>query len=169
MNRKSVAVLLPAALALASCSRTEPSGDRRPVARALVLDKALLDGSLVSVSHSEWDAGRTADVFDADPATMARTANANPAILEIRLREPRPVKGISLTTGGMEAGLKVVVRLAGGAPPRTFAREFRKMPPDPTFGLDFDTGSAPIESIRVELKDLSGGDGHIHIRSLQLL
>jgi hypothetical protein len=169
MNRKGVALFLPAALALASCSRTEPSGEQRPAAGALVLDKALVDGSLVSVSHSEWDAGRTADLFDGNPATMARTANANPAILEIRLREPRPLKGISLTTGGMEAGLTVVVRPAGGAAPRTFAREFRKMPRDPTFGLDFDTGSARIESIRVELKDLSGGDGHIHIRSLQLL
>lgn len=168
MNRKRVALALPAALALASCARTEPSGEQRPAAAALVADKALVDGSLVSVSHSEWDAGRTADLFDGNPATMARTENANPAILEIRLPQPRPLKGISLTTGGMEAALKVVVRPAGGAAPTSYAREFRGMPPDPTFGLDFDTGSARIEFVRVELKDLSGGDGHIHIRSLQL-
>lgn len=169
MNRKGVALLLPAAFALASCSRTEPSGAQRPAAAALVLDKALVDGWLVSVSHSAWDAGRTADLFDEDPATMARTERADPAILEIRLHEPRPVKGVSLTTGGMEAGLKVVVSPAGGVAPRTYAREFRKMGPDPTFGLDFDTGSVPVEAIRVELKDLRGGDGHIHIRSVQIL
>jgi hypothetical protein len=43
------------------------------------------------------------------------------------------------------------------------------MPADPTFGLDFDTGSTPIESLRIEIKDLNGGDGHIHIRTLKLL
>ena len=168
MNRKCVAFVLPAALVLASCSRTGASGEQRPVAAKLVADKALLDGSLVWVSHSEWDSGRTADLFDGDLATVARTANADPAILEIRLPQPRPLGGISLTTGGMDAGLKVVVRPAGGAAPRTYAGTFRDMPPDPTFGLDFDTGPARVESVRVELKNLRGGDGHIHIRSLQL-
>ena len=43
------------------------------------------------------------------------------------------------------------------------------MKPDPTLELAFDTGSTPIESIRVEIKDVHGGDGHIHIRTVKIL
>jgi hypothetical protein len=68
----------------------------------------------------------------------------------------------------MDVGLTVVVKPQGEAA-KTYTKEFRGMPPDPTVSLDFDTGKTPIESVRVEIKNLNGGDGHIHIRTLQLL
>jgi hypothetical protein len=147
----------------ASSSAGVPGGTE-----GLVSDQALVDGTLVDVSHSKWDGGRSADLFDADPGTLARTEHANPAIIALRLPEPRPLKGVSLTTGGMDAGLTVIVQPKGGAP-KTYTKEFRHQPADPTFGLDFDTGSTPIESVRIEIKDLNGGDGHIHIRTVKLL
>lgn len=147
----------------ASSSTGVPGGTE-----GLVSDQALVDGTLADVSHSKWDGGRSADLFDGDPATLARTEHANPAIIALRLPEPRPLKGVSVTTGGMDAELTVIVQPKGGAP-KTYKKEFRHQPPDPTFGLDFDTGSTPIESVRIEIKDLNGGDGHIHIRTLKLL
>lgn len=132
--------LAPLALALvfgAACRKAEPAAGTSPAApdasaataapasdAGLVTDKALLDGSLVEVSHSKWDGGRTADLFDTDPATLARTENANPAIVEIRLPNPRPLKGVSVTTGGMDAELTVSVRLQGGGAPKTSRRSF---------------------------------------------
>jgi hypothetical protein len=179
MKRILVVLALCAAMTAAACGKKEQpgaaratgSGSTAPVpggTEGLVSDQALLDGSLTDVSHSKWDGGRTADLFDNDPGWIARTEKANPAIISLRLPEPRPLKGISLTTGGMEALLTVIVQPQGGAP-KTYTKEFRHMAADPTFGLDFDTGSTPIESLRVEIKDLNGGDGHIHIRTLRLL
>jgi hypothetical protein len=134
----------------------------------LVTDRVTVDGQSLEVHHSKWDMGQSSDMFDADPKTLARTENANPAIVELAFSSPRPLKGISLTTATMDVGLTVTVQPRGGAA-RTYTKEFRGLGPDPTFGLDFDTGSAPIESVRVEIRNLGGGDGHIHIRTLKLL
>src|SRR4051812_35034557 len=136
-------------------------------ANGLVTDKALMDGHLVEVAHSKWDGGQTSDLFDTNKDSLARTEKANPAVVEIRLPEPRPLKGVAVTTGGMDVALTVVVQPATGAA-KTYTKEFRQMPPDPTFGLDFDTGAAPVQSVRIEIKDLNGGDGHIHIRTIKL-
>ena len=163
MKRALFALLAAAGLAC-GCGRPEAPA----VSGGLVTDKALVEGHLVEIAHSPFDGGRSADLFDTDPATMARTENANPAVLEFRLPRPRPLKGISVTVGGRDYAVAATVRPEGGAP-RTYRREFRQMSPDPTLDLEFDTGEAPIASVRVEILDLLGGDGHIHIRTVRLL
>ncbi len=122
----------------------------------------------MQVAHSPWDGGRTADLFDTDANTLARTENANPAVLEFRLPEPRPLKGISITMGGRDFAVTATLQPEGGGPPKTYTREFRQMPADPTLDLDFDTGEVKIASLRVEIRDVNGGDGHIHIRTVRL-
>ena len=155
------------ALAGAACARREASAPA-PVAGGLVTDKALVEGHLTEIAHSKWDGGQTSDLFDADPKTLARTEDANPAILEFRLPEPRPLKGISITLGGTDYAVTATLQPQGGGPAKTYSREFRQMKPDPTLDLDFDTGAEPIAALRVEIQDLQGGDGHIHIRTVKL-
>ena len=155
------------AFAGAVCARKEAPATA-PAASGLVTDKALVDGHLTEIAHSKWDGGRTADLFDTDPKTLARTENANPAILEFHLPEPRPLKGISITLGGTDYAVTATLQPQGGGPAKTFSREFRQMQPDPTLELDFDTGAEPIAALRVEIRDLQGGDGHIHIRTVKL-
>jgi hypothetical protein len=155
------------ALAGVACARKKAPAPA-PAASDLVTDKALVDGHLVEIAHSKWDSGQTSDLFDTDPRTLARTENANPAILEFRLTEPRPLKGISITLGGTDFAVTATVQPQAGAA-KTYTREFRQMKPDPTLDLDFDTGGAPIAALRVEIQDLRGGDGHIHIRTVKLL
>jgi hypothetical protein len=184
MKRISAAWILAALVLTPACRKGEKvaaapaaGSEAAPAAAApteapapkggMVTDKALVDGHLVEVIHSKWDGGQTSDMFDTNKDSLARTENANPAIVEIKLPEPRPLKGVSVTTGGMDAGLTVVVQPVSGAA-KTYSKEFRQQPPDPTFGLDFDTGAAPIQDVRIEIKDLNGGDGHIHIRTLKL-
>jgi hypothetical protein len=149
-----------------SCGKKEASA---PAAGpgGLVTDHVTMEGQPLEVRHSKWDMGQSSDMFDADPKTLARTENANPAVVDIAFPSPRSLKGISLTTATMDIGLTVTVKPRSGAA-KTYAKEFRGLGPDPTFGLDFDTGSTPIESIHVEIKNLNGGDGHIHIRTLKL-
>lgn len=179
MKRVPAIVLALALASVAACRRAEapaapsasaapPASAPTPAGAALVTDKALVEGHLTEVSHSKWDGGQTSDLFDDDTKTMARTENANPAILEFRLPTPRPVKGISITTGGTDYAVTATVHPQGGAP-KTYTKEFLQMKPDPTLELSFDTGTTPIESIRIEIKDVHGGDGHIHIRTVKLL
>jgi hypothetical protein len=134
----------------------------------LVTDKALVEGRLVLVSHSRWDGGQTADLFDANPGSLARTEKANPAILELRLPEARPLSGVSIQMGGADFRLTATLTPAGGGAPKTYTKEFRNTGADPDLALDFDTGTQPIESLRIELLDLDSDDGHIHIRTVRL-
>ncbi len=178
MRRILVALVLGMTVVGAGCkTKEEPGaaaagGPGAPAPAAdtsgLVMDKILVDGHLTEVAHSKFDGGQTVDLFDADPLTLARTENANPAILEIKLLEPRPLKGISLTTATMDVGLTATLRPQGGGAAKTYTKEFRQLPTDPTFNMDFDMGSTPIASLRVEVKNLNGGDGHIHLRTVKL-
>jgi hypothetical protein len=136
---------------------------------ALVSEKALVDGHLTQVSHSTWDGGQTSDMFDTNTVTMARTANANPAIIELKLPEARPLRGLELVMGGAEFRLTAVLTPAGGGAPKTFSKDFRNTGADPKLDLEFDTGKQPIESVKIEILDLDSNDGHIHIRTLKLL
>ena len=149
----------------APASGSSPAAKEKP---GLVTDKALVDGRMTEIVHSKWDGGQSADLFDGKRETLARTEDANPAIVELHAPAPRPLKGVSITTGSMDLGVTVVVKPQGEAA-KTYTKEFRSMPPDPTVNIDFDTGKTPIESVRVEIKNLNGGDGHIHIRTIQLL
>ena len=136
---------------------------------ALVTEKALVDGHLTQVAHSKWDGGQTSDMFDTNTVTMARTENANPAILALKLPEARPLRGLELVMGGAEFRVTAVLTPAGGGAPKTFSKDFRNTGADPKLDLEFDTGKQPIESLKIEILDLDSNDGHIHIRTLRLL
>ena len=169
-----------AALVLTGCRKSEPPAAKpveappaaaappaAPTAPAIVTETVAFDGQDVTFTHSAFDQGRIQDLFDADPDTLARTTNANPAILELAFSKPRPVKSVELTTGSMDMDLKAVVHLEGGGE-KTFTKELRKLKPDPTVRLDFDGLTGRVEKLRIEVASPSVGDGHIHLRTLRL-
>ena len=163
--RKEAAAAAPAPAAPAMAEASKPT----EAPGALLTEKALVDGHLTQVSHSKWDGGQTSDMFDTNTVTMARTENANPAIVELRLPEARPLHGLSVVMGGAEFRVTAVLTPAGGGAPKTFSKDFRNTGADPKLDLEFDTGNQPIESVRIEILDLDSNDGHIHIRTLKLL
>jgi hypothetical protein len=178
-TRGLTALVLTLAIASPACARKEDAagvgapdsldvGKTGARSESLVDDKALVDGHLVLVSHSKWDGGQTSDLFDTNPVTMARTEAANPAILEFRVPEARPLGGISIQMGGAEFRVTATLKPAAGGTPRTYTKEFRNSGPDPELQIDFDTGAERIESLRVEILDLDSDDGHIHIRTVRL-
>ena len=160
MFRRSLTALA-LSLVLASCAR-------RPETPALEQDQAHVDGRLLPIAHSRWDIGQTSDMFDDDPATMARTAAANPAIIELRFPEPRPLSGIWLKMGGEDFRVTAKVKRVGSADAKTYTRDFPGSGLDPELELDFEGGGAPVESVRIELLALRSVDEHIHVRTLRL-
>ena len=169
-----------AALVLAGCrkgERTAPTAEA-PLARAtappaapttppLVTETVAVEGQNVTFRHSAFDQGRIQDLFDSDPDTLARTTNANPAILELTFSEPRPLKAVELTTGSMDMDLTCVVQVAGDGA-KTFTKELRNLKPDATVRVDFPGLTGRAEKLSIEIKSPTVPDGHIHLRTLRL-
>jgi len=156
----------PAAAPAAAAAGARPT----PAATAdsdLVVDRLVLDKQSVEVAHSKFDGGRSEDLFDTDTNTLARTDNANPATVELRYSTPRLVRSVTTTTGSMDVGLVVTVTPEQGEP-KTVSKEWRHLPNDPTVTLDIDPKGILAKKVRVEIKNLNGGDGHIHIRTLKV-
>lgn len=133
----------------------------------LIEDKALADGRLLTVRHNKFDLGQTSDLFDGKPETFARTEKANPAILDIRFPEPRPLKAVWLKLGGEDFRVTATVKPAGGGASRTYTRELPHSGFDPEIELDFGGDGAPVESVRIEVLALRSDDGHIHFRTVR--
>ncbi len=178
-NRTVLGVVILAAagtLGFSACKAKEPAAGVEspasleapaPTPPALVTDTLAVDGQDVTITHSAFAIGRVHDMFDSDPMSLARTVNANPAVIELVFAKPRALRGIDVSTASMDVGLKVVATLAEGGE-KTFAEEFRHIPTDPTVTLDFEGLTGRVAKMRIEVWNLGHGDGHIHIRSLKL-
>ena len=132
----------------------------------MVLDRMVLGDQTIEVNHSKFDMGHPEQLFDGDANTFARTQKANPAILEFTFPKARPVKGLEVTVGSMELGLVARVTTAAGDE-KVFSKQYSGagVPPNPKVQLDFGS-SVPTSKIHLEVKNLEGGDGHIHIREI---
>jgi len=137
-------------------------------ASGLVRDSMEVEGQTVAIDHSPFDLGRVQDLFDRDKDSFARTAHANPAVVTLNFSKPRSIKGVEVTTATMNIALKCVATLEGDGE-KTFSREYRNLPADPTVSLEFPGLSRPVTRLRIEIANPDGGDGHIHIRTLRLL
>ncbi|HTR02168.1 MAG TPA: hypothetical protein VMN82_03155 [Thermoanaerobaculia bacterium] len=134
----------------------------------MVRDALDIDGQSVTVEHSALDIGRVNDLFDDKPETLARTTKANPAVYIFTFSKPRTLKGIEVQTATMDISLKCVATLAAGGE-KTFADVYHGQPADPTVKLDFPGLSGPVQTLRVEIGNAAGGDGHIHVRMVKFL
>jgi hypothetical protein len=134
----------------------------------LAVDTAVIAGQPVTVTHSPIDVGPIQNVFDGDPQTLIRTADANPAVIEIEFSPPRTFSGVRVTTGSMDVALTAEVAIGGDARPGRYSGTFTELPPDPTVELDFDQPYA-VTRLRLEIKDPHAGDrANIHVRDIEL-
>jgi 4-amino-4-deoxy-L-arabinose transferase-like glycosyltransferase len=140
------------------------------VRRKPVSETVMVEGRLVTVSHSQFDIGPITNAFDGDPYTLVRTLVDNPAIIEITFAEPRTLTGIDLTTATMDYNATVSLTPADGGALLVYSRDFIRPGPDPTVDFLFvPAPTAPIKKLRLEVKDLNTlGDAHIHIRDINL-
>ncbi|HEY3202177.1 MAG TPA: hypothetical protein VGL03_00830 [Thermoanaerobaculia bacterium] len=182
MKRILVALWLTAVAFCAACGRKEQagpasSGQAAPPAApggaasaaatsGLVRDSMEVDGQTVDIEHSPFDIGRVQDIFDNDKESLARTVNANPAVVMLHFSKPRSLKRVEVTTATMNVGVKCIATLEGGGE-KTFSGEYKNLSPDPTVSLELPGLSRPVSRLRIEIGNLDGGDGHIHIRAIR--
>lgn len=132
-----------------------------------VVEQFELDGQLVQVSHSIFDAGQLKDLFDGDPFTLARGLEANPLVLDFTFAGPRVLNGLSATFGSMDFTLTARLYGEEGAEPQVYTQTFQGLPPDPTVALRFDQGPGSVVRLRLEVLQLNAGpEVHIHVREI---
>lgn len=132
-----------------------------PVPEA-VTESIVLNGARVDVTHPRFDAGRIEDVFDGKRETLARTENATTAVLDMAFQGARKASRVEVVTGTMDVGLEVALTRAGGPEPLVFRKTMTNQTTEPTIALDFE-GIVEFERAKVEITNLNGGDGHLHI------
>ena len=170
-------VLFITVLAVVSCEkRLSPSSEPVPVPKRTfvpeptlpAVEQEMVDvgGQLVGIQHSPFDTGSAQDLFDGDLMSFARTADATTAVVELTFPLARRMSGVTLKIASMDAGLKAIAHVAEEREPLTFEGVFRHQPPDPTLALSFGK-TLDVVSLRLELRNLQGGDGHIHIWEIQ--
>ncbi len=137
--------------------------------RQPVQEDFILDGQTISSVHSRFDMGTMAAMFDGDIATLARTAEANPALIELTFPEPRPLSGLAVFTGLTNMTLTATIFGDEAAEPVVYSETFQNLPPDRTVELNFASPPKPTKKIRIEVTNLNApAFDHIHIRELVL-
>ncbi len=137
--------------------------------RAPVEEQVLIGDQMVGIRHSRFDMGEIKNLFDGDRFTLARVMEANPAVIELLLPEPRVLSGVGADFGSHDLELTFDLALDGTADRVTYVATFRDQPPDPHVEVLFDRGPHVVTALRLSIRDLKAGDrAKIHIRELTL-
>jgi 4-amino-4-deoxy-L-arabinose transferase-like glycosyltransferase len=142
----------------------EETAERRRLAQTPVT----IDGAPLVVRHSKLDLGDARAMFDDNPATVARTAEANPFVVEWEYAEPRTVRELEIGIG--EADENVAVRLSESrdAEPVTYTAKVRGTIQTPTVLVPFPRPTR-ARFVRIELYDPDRVEpDHIHIFDIRL-
>jgi hypothetical protein len=136
---------------------------RRPATEYLVVD-----GTPAHVTHTPFDLGRIADLFDGDNFTLARTAEANVMALRIAFASPRLTGAIRIVGRDMTLECHLRVYVAGRQQPLVFERAGSGAQSQPT--LAFSLGSRPlrVSAVTVEVFDPTDNTTqHVHVREIE--
>jgi hypothetical protein len=159
-----------AASVVGSSADSKPAGAQAG-AEPLQTRQVEIDGQLSNVTYSRLDIGEIVNIFDHNPDTLIRGANANPLVLELEFAEPRSLSAISLILATMpHAQIKVDLIVEGGETV-SVVRDFVNLDGIPTVELPLPVGSLQVRRMRIEIHDLaprSGEEPHIHVRDVQL-
>jgi len=137
--------------------------------RRMVEEEVVFGGRTVIARHTPFDSGSMQDLLDGDPATMARTAGINPAVIELDFGQPVRLTGLRLATGSMDMGLVVRVFVGEGTTPGRYDDAFTGLPPDPTLDLMLEPPPGPVRRLTIEIRDLNGlATTPVHLREISL-
>lgn len=138
----------------------------RAARAALVEETMVIGGQTTVVAHSQFDIGSIADLFDGDPATLARGLEANPLVLELRFPTPQPVSSIELILGSMDLDLTVTVTTPDGTT-NTYSQQYRGLPSDPSITLNLPQ-TLTATTIRMAILQVGAGEpAHVHVREVR--
>jgi hypothetical protein len=132
--------------------------------KILATESATLpDGETISVSHSQFDMGTIADMFDGNNETVTRTFEANPMQIQVGFPEPRELKGVTVRVGGVESRVTVTVYPGDKPTPITFQVDKAQTADPRDVIIDF---GGTIQSARMDIEVLSVNDSepaHVHV------
>ena len=140
----------------------------REARRVLRGDVINLDGQMVPVRYSMLDMGEIGQMFDGNLDTVARTLEANPAVIELNFPKPRSISEISAIIGSTQAEVKAIVYPNPDATPVEFAEVLQGTIDHPRVTLKLGE-TVQASKLRLEIHDIHHGEpGHIHIWEIEL-
>jgi 4-amino-4-deoxy-L-arabinose transferase-like glycosyltransferase len=134
-----------------------------------ITDEVLIEGQAVQIQHPLLDMGEVENLFDGDTFTMVRTFEANPVLIVLTFPNPRPISGLSVTTGTMDVILTVRLFNDESPEPITYSQTYTDLPNDPTVELNFNQGESEVSVLEIEIYGLLEDTwAKIHIREIAL-
>jgi hypothetical protein len=134
--------------------------------RLPIKDTVSIDGLEAVVRYPYLDLGTIADAFDGDRRTLARTFDANPCVVEIRLDEPRLVSGVRLGLWTSSYTIRVDVVSDGGE----VVTVTQAVPSDDRpVSTEVELPLPVTDVVELRLEIHKNGDNHVHLREIQLL
>jgi hypothetical protein len=119
----------------------------------LVSEEIQLAGRILTARHSPFAAGSILDVFDGDPATQVRTAEANPLVIELTFEQP--VQILSVALAAEMDSLRLTLRgFAPGLRPAYYTAEFRARGDQSGLEVLFDPPPGRLSRVVMEIQDL---------------
>ncbi len=123
-----------------------------------------IDGQSVRVLYSPLGDGNIQNVFDGNPGTLARGAEANPFIIELHFPQPRAIAGLSVkVSSNPDFSVTAMRATTEGGQFESITQRFVNQPPDPQADLAFASPEA-VAVLRIEVKfNAVPGRAQIHI------
>jgi hypothetical protein len=143
----------------------------REARRLPVAESFDLHGQIVTVTHSVFGAGLVQHIFDGDPFTVIRGAEANPLLVQVDYPTPQPNPGlITFTVGSMtDFSLIATLYAPGATEPVTYTQRYQGYPDDPTAVLTLGPQPAQVTRVTLYVKDNNAGEvSAVHVREIVL-
>ena len=140
----------------------------RAARRVLQTAEVEIDGETVQVKYPLLDMGEVANMFDGNPDTLARTLEANPAVIELTFPEQREISSLSVIIGSAELQLKALVYPSPEGPAAERSAVLKGSVDHPEASLAFGE-PLPARVLRLEFTDPHQSEpAHIHFWEITL-
>ncbi|MCX6018936.1 MAG: hypothetical protein NTZ50_10630 [Chloroflexi bacterium] len=137
--------------------------------RTPIHDTFDFQGKQAEAMHSPFGEGRLENIFDGDPTTLVRGAEANPIFFDVTLPDATTVKSLDVRTGSMsDFTVTAHVYPLDGTNPIEVSKRFIDLPSDPQITLDLPS-AIRTQRFMLEVKDHTRADtAEIHVREITL-
>jgi predicted DNA-binding protein with PD1-like motif len=128
---------------------------------------ATVGGELATVKYSYLDMGTIDNLFDGNTDTLVRTMEANPFTLDIDFSAARPVSGLEVTVGAMQAEITLRVTTDDGKI-KEYQTEFWAEPENLTTQINFEEAWS-VMSLHIEVRNMHAGEpSNVHVSEITL-
>jgi hypothetical protein len=141
--------------------------DEAAVRHELQETQVTIDGDLVNVKYSYLDMGSIGDLFDGSKQSLARTLEANPFVIELDFSSARPISGLIMTVGSMEAEISLRVTTDDGHI-KEYQKIFSSAPENQTTQIDFEEAWS-VKMLHIEVRNMHAGEpANVHVAEIKL-